>query len=232
MTFLYRRLYYFTFILISVLSCAETQIENDIRVVVKGNILDQLNTPVSGALVQVFTDADAPGATNILVGEGLSDESGNFFVTSLFGPNALFYVVITSDNQFSTYRYQTNTESFTPLDLVFDLDTVSLQRLAAFNYTISRETSSDDILNFNINSIDPGCIEVYEEGIFNAVESSCLELTQISRQLNNLSPSILEGVIYAPLQSQVEFTYSINDGDDVTETITLNSPQNAFELNY
>ncbi|BAO76994.1 hypothetical protein [Winogradskyella sp. PG-2] len=113
-------------ILISLFGCAETQIDNDIRVLVKGTIVNQSNEAVADAHIQVYTDADALGAERALLGEGFSNETGNFNVTSLFGPNALFYVEISVDNLYNTYRYETSTEEFTPNNLTFDLQTVEL----------------------------------------------------------------------------------------------------------
>jgi type 1 fimbria pilin len=214
------------------IGCAETAVDNDIRILVKGKVVDQSNTIITDAHIQVYADADAPGADRALLGEGFSDASGNFEVTSLFGPNALFYIVVSADDQFSTYRYQTSTEEFTPNDLTFDLQTVELKKLAVFNYDIIRESGDDNTLDFSFRFIDTSCIEIYNEGILNDIESDCYQVRLWSLSLNNLNPNIENRRITIPFQSQVEFIYSINGEDPVSEIIDINTLDYVFQFSY
>ena len=219
-------------ILIAVFSCEDTEIQNNIRVLVIGNVTDQNTQPIANASIRVYADADAFGADRVLLGEGVSDASGNFNVTSLFGPNELFLVDISFGDQFSTYRYQTNTEEFTPGDLTFNLETIELKAIANFNYNIIRESGEDNTLQYSFSYFDADCVEVYEDGVLNETQSNCNGMRFIGSTLNNLSPNVENRSFIVPLQSQVEFTYSLNEGDEISEIITINSAEYAFEFSY
>ncbi|MBL86433.1 MAG: hypothetical protein CMO82_07225 [Winogradskyella sp.] len=219
-------------ILIAVFSCEDTEIQNNIRVLVIGNVTDQNTQPIANASIRVYADADAFGADRVLLGEGVSDASGNFNVTSLFGPNELFLVDISFGDQFSTYRYQTNTEEFTPGDLTFNLETIELKAIANFNYNIIRESGEDNTLQYSFSYFDADCVEVYEDGVLNETQSNCNGMRFIGSTLNNLSPNVENRSFIVPLQSQVEFTYSLNEGDVISEIITINSAEYAFEFSY
>lgn len=218
--------------LIVVFSCENTEIQNNIRVLVQGNVVDQNAQPIANASIKVYADADAYGADRVLLGEGVSDALGNFSVTSLFGPNDLFLVDVSLNNLYSTYRYQTNTEEFTPNDLTFNLETVELKALSSFTYNIIRESGEGNTLQYNFTYFDANCTEIFEEGVLDESQSYCNSMRVTGSTLNNLSPNIENRSFIVPLQSQVEFTYSLNEGEEVSEIITINSSDYAFEFSY
>lgn len=219
-------------ILLATFSCEDTEIQNNIRVLVHGSVVDQNAEPITNASIRVYADADAFGADQVLLGEGVSDASGNFNVTSLFGPNELFLVDISFGDQFSTYRYQTNTEEFTPNDLTFNLETIELKAITNFNYNIIRESGEDNTLQYSFTFFDADCTEVFENGVLNESQSNCNGMRFIGSTLNNLSPNAENRSFVVPLQSQIEFTYSLNGGEEVSEIITINSVDYAFEFSY
>lgn len=219
-------------ILVAVFSCEDTEIQNNIRVLVQGTVVDQNVQSITNANIRIYADADAFGADRVLLGEGVSDASGNFSVTSLFGPNTLFLVDVSFGNQFSTYRYQTNTEEFTPDNLTFNLETVELKALTNFTYNIIRESGEDNTLQYRFTYFDANCTEVYEEGVLDESQSYCNSMRFTGSTLNNLSPNAENRSFFVPLQSQVEFSYSLNEGDEVSEIITINSADYAFEFSY
>jgi hypothetical protein len=212
--------------------CGRTEISNDIRVLIKGEIIDEDNQPIPNAAIQVYTDANVSGAQRALLGEGLSDDLGNFSITSLFGANTLFYIDIFVDDNYSTYRYQTNTDEFIPNDLIFDLQTVELYQLSVFNYNIIRESGSDNTLEFSFRYIEPRCNVVYDEGVFNVSQSSCNEDRLIYNSLNNLVPNAENRELIVPFQSQIEFIYSINGEDSISEIINVNAIDYEFQFSY
>ncbi|WP_299095210.1 carboxypeptidase-like regulatory domain-containing protein [uncultured Winogradskyella sp.] len=218
--------------LVAVFSCEDTIIEDNIRVLVHGSVVDQNTEPITNASIKVYADADAFGADRVLLGEGVSDASGNFNITSLFGPNELFLVDVSSGDQYSTYRYQTNTEEFTPNDLTFNIETVELKALSSFTYNIIRESGEGNTLQYNFTYFDANCIEIFEEGVLDESQSYCNSMRVTGSTLNNLSPNIENRSFIVPLQSQVEFTYSLNEGEEVSEIITINSSDYAFEFSY
>jgi hypothetical protein len=214
------------------IGCVETQIENDIRVLVNGRVVNQDNSPIADAHIEVYTDANAFNADRIKVGEGFSEANGNFSVTSLFGANDLFYVLVSSGDAYATYRYQTTTETYVPDDLVFDIETVELAQLAVFKYTITRESGEDAILDYSFRFIEPSCTEVFNEATLDVENSQCYEVRQISRQLNNSFPNIEDSQFIVPLQSQIEFVYSINNTESISQIIDVNTLEYEFQFNY
>ncbi|MCT4630959.1 carboxypeptidase-like regulatory domain-containing protein [Winogradskyella sp.] len=222
----------FYFIVIFFFSCANTEVDNDIRVLVKGFVVDQDNMPLQDAKISIYADANSLGASEVLLGEGISDNEGAFKITSLFGSNNLFYVTVELDNHYSKYRFQTSTEEYIPDDLVFDLGTVELVQLTNFNYTIIRESGENTILNYSFRFIEPSCTEVFNETILDVENSQCYEVRQISRQLNNIYPNIEDSQLIVPLQSQVEFIYSINNAEFISQIIDVNILEYEFEFNY
>ncbi|WP_138434378.1 carboxypeptidase-like regulatory domain-containing protein [Winogradskyella algicola] len=219
-------------ILIAVFSCEDTEIQNNIRVLVTGNVIDQNAQPIANANVKVYADADAFGADRVLLGEGVSNASGSFNITSLFGPNQLFLVDISSGAQYSTYRYQTNTEEFTPGDLTFNLQTVALNAMTNFTYNIIRESGESNTLYYRFTYFDANCTEVYEEGILNESLSNCDNTRVIGSTLDDASPNAENISFVVPLQSQVEFSYRFNEDDEISEFITVNSADYAFQFSY
>lgn len=221
------------FLLILVfIGCDRTQIDNDIRVLITGNVIDQSNVPISNAHIEVYTDTNSSLSDRVLVGEGFSDDLGNFSVTSLFGGNDLFYILISAGTDYATYRYQTSTEEYTPDNLLFDLDTVELAQTAIFNYSIIRGSAEDTTLDYSFRYIEPSCLQIFEEGILNENATDCYEVKQLSGQLNNLVPDVEDRVIIVPLDSQVEFSYSINQGESISQIININTIEYAFQFNY
>ena len=222
----------FPIIVFSLFGCGETDVSNNRRVLVKGNIVDQNNIPVQDALVSVYTDSNFYSASEFLLGEGFSNNQGLFEITSLFGSNELFYVTISLDNDYAIYKYETNTENYIPNDLVFDLQTVELKQLSTFNYTITRTSGDDNSLSFSLTYINPFCNEIYEEGIIDQFQSSCYFETTRNNILNNNIPNIVEAQLKVPVDTTVEFTYSINNGEEVTEIFNINSTSFDFEFTY
>ncbi|APY09508.1 hypothetical protein BWZ20_14880 [Winogradskyella sp. J14-2] len=213
-------------------SCEETEILNNIRVLVKGKVLDQNGVPLPNANIEVYTDANVFSADRVLVGLGESDAFGNFKITSLFGPNELFYIDVSLNSQFSEYRYLTNTEEFTPQNLIFDLETLQLNALTTFTYNIVKVNEASNTLQYNFMYLDPNCTEFYEEGVLNTQLSNCNVIRNRGATLNNLSPNAENASFKVPLQSQIEFTYSLNGGDTISEIITVNEDNYEFTFNY
>ena len=218
--------------LVAVFSCEDTIIEDNIRVLVHGSVVDQNAEPITNASIKVYADADAFGADRVLLGEGVSDASGNFNITSLFGPNELFLVDVSSGDQYSTYRYQTNTEEFTPGDLTFNLQTVALKEMTNFTYNIIRESAEGNTLYYRFTYLDANCTEVYEEGALSDSLSYCNTTRVTGSTLDDTYPNAENIGFIVPLQSQVEFSYRLNEGEEISEIITINSVDYAFQFSY
>jgi hypothetical protein len=218
--------------ILSFSSCAKTDIANNIRVLVKGKVVNQNNEPIKNASVEVFTDANATGANRVLLGQGFSDDLGVFEITSLFGSNDLFYVEVSYANDFSRYRYQTNTSEFAPEDLTFALQIVTLKNLSTFNYNIRRESAEGTTLDFSFRYTDPQCSQIFDDGILNESTSYCFPERTFNRQLSDNIPNAENRQFIVPLSDTVMFTYSINNGSQITEVIIVNTANYEFEFSY
>ncbi|SHH65372.1 carboxypeptidase-like regulatory domain-containing protein [Winogradskyella jejuensis] len=218
-------------LLLLFLNCADTQVDNNVRVLVTGTVLDQNDIPIYNANVKIVTDANSNGALPVLLAEGLGDVSGNFEIISLFGSNNLFYIEISADG-YSTYTYRTNTSEFRPEDLIFNLGDITLKKLSKFNYTITRESSLGTTLDFSLSYITPTCIQVFDEGVLNTNESFCFEENFIARTLNDNFPDIANRSFFVGLGDIVKFTYGVNGGVEQEDILTINSEDYVFEFTY
>lgn len=215
-----------------IFGCAETEVDNNIRVLVKGKVVDQNNLPINNANIEVYTDANTPGALPVLLGLGTTDNLGGFEITSLFGSNSIFYVEVFLDNQFSKYTFQTTTPDFYLEDLIFDLQTVTLNQISIFNYSITRSSPDGTSLEFSFKFSDPDCFQTFDEGILNEQQSFCFQDRMVSRILNDTRPNVDDAQFIIPLNASIEFTYKINDGPEVTEIINSNTTNYEFEFSY
>jgi len=225
-------LLFFIVLLLCFVSCLDTDVDDNVRVLVKGKIVDQDNSPVMGAKINVYTDANNSISNAVLLGEGLSNVNGEFEITSLFGSNTLFYTTVELNDAYSSYRYRTNTSEFRPENLVFDLQTVELRQLSTFEYSIVRETEENSTLNYSIRYIDPFCLEVFEDGVLNEFQSLCYFESILNRSLDNNIPSVQNAQLRVPLGSSIEFSYSINDGDQIVEVFNINSTSIDVQFTY
>lgn len=212
-------------------ACEGTQVDNNIRVLVKGTVVDQQDNPLPNAHIKIYVDAVSYGSSRVLLGQGFSDDTGRFSITSLFGANDIFLITISAGDAYASYSYRTSTKSYLPEDLTFDLQTIELSKLANFNYVITKTSSEDVVFNYSFKYIAPICNVFYEDEILDNYNSYCYEETQLARQLNAESLHV-DKIILVPLQSQIEFTYSINDAAPQNQTFTINSEDYAFQFNY
>ena len=227
-----KRLSLLPMIVLLFLGCAETEVDNNVRVLVTGNVVDQNNSPIENATIKVVTDADAVGASSVVLAEGVSDAAGNFEMVSLFGSNALFYIEVSNGFDYSQYVYSTSTSEYRPEDLMFNLDGVVLNKLSQFNYNITRQSPTGTTLDFSFSFIDPYCREFFTDGILDTNQSFCFQERQISRTLNDDFPDSSNRNFTTALNENVTFTYSINGGAEQTEVLTVNSEAYVFEFSY
>ena len=216
----------------TVLSC-EVQLEDNTRILVEGIVKDQDNVPISEAKISVLTKRGnySNGENQYIIGEGYSSSDGHFSIISLYDRDEDFAIEIDGGDAYSTYVYKTNTLEYTPLDLTFNLETVSLKKLAAFNYNMVRTSGESYTLRYSFKYIEGFCLEYYEGITLNEFQSSCYEERVVSRFLNDSNPDF-EWLLYVPLGEIVEFTYSINDEPEITEFITINEDNYDFTFTY
>ncbi|WP_411766316.1 hypothetical protein [Winogradskyella sp. A3E31] len=227
------------FIFLLILFNCEVRFEDDTRILIKGQTLDEQGSPIPDAEVSVFTRRRTgsffvpgpQGTDEFLLGRNFSSNDGNFSVTSLFDKDDDFSIEIDAGDYYSKYVYRTTTVNYTPDDLIFDLDTVELIRLGQVNYSITRTSGDGNSIQFSFKFKDAICVEVYDAGELALNEGFCFEDRTETGSLNDNRPDV-EQSFFAPLNSTIEFTYSINGEPEVTETFILTDSTYAFNFNY
>ena len=222
------KIFYICFLAL-VVAC-EAEIDNNIRVLVTGTVVDYDNNPIDGARVEVYAD-EGPSVSGAILGEGFSDASGNFDIISLFGPNEFFNITVSLNSNYSNYEYRTNTSEYTPDGLMFELNTVRLSEVSRFNLNIIKESTGDIEFDFSVTYIQPICFEVFEQGVIVEGQSTCFPEATFSRTLNIDAPEANRQIL-VPLNSTLMFTYSLDGGEETQQLITVNSANYVFEFSY
>ena len=103
-------------------SC-ELSLEPDTRILVSGQVLDEVNQPVAQAEVNVATRVATSifGEDSEILGSGLTDDSGSFNVVSLLELSDEFAVTVNKNEDFTSYTYLTNTAANNLDDLEINL---------------------------------------------------------------------------------------------------------------
>ncbi|WP_296322411.1 carboxypeptidase-like regulatory domain-containing protein [Winogradskyella sp.] len=213
------------------LSCDDTIIADNTRVIIQGRVVDQFGNPLSNALVEVKTTGSSFAASTFLIGDGLTDDNGEFNITSLFGYNESFEVTIQLDNSYSDYSYSTNTQTFIPQDFIFDLDTVTLIELSNFSYDLTRVSGDGNTIDFSFNYISSQCAEVFVDGVINENASQCYDMATSGSMLGDDNPDFSSS-FSTQLGSEVEFRYTINNGVEMSQILNINNENYAFEFTY
>nr|WP_321221496.1 hypothetical protein [uncultured Psychroserpens sp.] len=233
---------YVYFFLISVLlmlfSC-EVRFDPNVRIAVNGTVVNDEGAPIEAAEVSVYTRrstgnvfAPGPSSSNeFLLGRNYSSQNGNFEVVSIFDRDEDFSIVVLKDEDFSHYEYATNTVENVPDNLSFNLETVELKRVGNVNYTITRESGSDNSLQFSFKYVIPFCLEFYNLDGLDPNQSFCFEEQFLNRTSSNNNPDF-EGNFRTPYGTQVEFTYTLNEQESITEIFTLNQENYEFTFSY
>lgn len=213
--------------------CGPPEFEKNIRILAEGIIVDENNIPIADAEIKIYTERATSvfGRDNFLLGNGLSNEKGIFSITSLFDRDEDFQIEIFKEPSFSRYYYIRNTKEFLPVNLTYNLGTVNLNRTAEFNYNITKTSPPNTELRFSFQFQTTECIEVFNNQGIDLVESRCLEETIINRSLTENSPEVSRSFITL-FGSIVKFTYSINDGSEITQTLTIDNENYEFDFSY
>lgn len=219
-------------LLISFFSC-ETRFEDDTRILVKGKVEDAMGNPIRDAEIIVTTNSAISlfSEDEFILGQNLSESDGSFAVTSLFKQDDDFNIRIDAGEMFSKYVYITNTENYTPDNLVFNLQNTALYALGSVNYDISRTSSNENSLQYSFKYNGTICYETFEEGVLIESEDDCFD-NRFENGILNDSNSLETGDFTVLLGTTVEFTYSINQQPEITETFIIDQENYEFTFTY
>ncbi|TXE15403.1 hypothetical protein ES692_16865 [Psychroserpens burtonensis] len=222
-----------------ILSC-EVRFAPDVRVQVKGMIISDTGEPISDAQISVYTrrssggyiNAPGPlGTDDYLLGRNYSNQDGTFEVTSLFDRDEDFSIVVFNENNYTNYSYTTSTVDYVPENLTFDLETLTLDRVATIDYNFTRTSVEGNTFQYIFNFRDTACLEYYVEGVVDSGLSYCYQNRTLNRTLNDNRPDIA-GRFSSPYATVVDFTYSINEQDPITQTFTIDQDNYEFTFSY
>ena len=211
----------------------EINLEPDTRILVSGQVLDEVNQPVTQAQVEVTSRIATSifGEDDLILGSGLTDDSGSFNVVSLLERDDEFAVRVNKNEDFTSYTYFTDTAANELDDLEINLGEVSLKRIATVSFNINETSGTGNTLNFTLKYNDIECIEFFNGEIIDMNNSFCFQQVQISQVLETTVTST-NGMFLTPLLSEIEFTYSINNQSPITEIFVVNDTSYDFTFNF
>ena len=229
----------FVLSLMFVVTNCETSFTSNTRLLVEGTIKDSEGLPIENAEISTYTHRTtgllffpAPtGSDEYLLGRNYSDSNGKFSVVSLYDRNYDFSIEIKANENYSEYIYRTNTNDYTPDDLKFNLQNVTLNTLVDLNFAISRTSGEGNSITYTFNYSYPTCIEIYEAGVLDPNQSYCNYPSSLGQTLNDDNPNH-DSSFSVALGSTVEFVYSINNDPEITETFIIDQPTYEFSFNY
>ena len=223
------------FVLVTSFSCV-TKFEDNTRVLVIGKVVNSSDEPIENAQISVYTRRPrgifvSSGYDDYLLGRGYSGSDGEFSVTSILDLDDEFSIEIDGEEDETKYRYYSSTIDFVPSNLIYNLNTVEIKKIATINYNITRESGEENNLSYTFKYSSIYCAEYYEQGVLNENYSYCYNDLEDYRLLTDVNPDA-ERSLETTLGATVEFTYSINNQPEITETFTVNQPNYEFTFNY
>lgn len=219
--------------LVFFMQCGEPY-EDDARLLIKGQVIDENNQPIPNANIRVFirgNDFDYNTSEETLLGESSSSSDGSFAIVTFLGKDDNFVIEVHLNDNFTRYIYKTDTDSYIPDDYLIDLQTVSIRQKAVFNYSISRVSPEGTTLDYSFQYLDSQCIEIYDEGVLNEDESFCFENRTSSRTLDDDRPDFSDDFA-STIGSEVVFTYSVNGQPAISETVVIDETNTQFQFSY
>ncbi|WP_179009268.1 hypothetical protein [Winogradskyella forsetii] len=217
-----------------ILFSCEVPFEDNARLLVKGRVLDENNQPISDADIAVSTregEGFIFGTDLEFLGDVQSASDGTFEIITLFGRDQKFVVDVFIDNDYTSYRYITDTEFFTPTDYTIDLGVVPIKRKADFNFNITRTSPPDIELQYTLEYMNNFCSEVYVDEQLDEDQTNCYETQSFGGILNNNNPNT-STQIQSFIGAEVTFSYSINGQVEESQTITIDQSEYDFNFNY
>ncbi|WP_407556383.1 hypothetical protein [Winogradskyella sp. 4-2091] len=220
---------------LSTFSCVD-RFEDDTRILVTGQVINEAGDPVENAIISVYTRRPrgifvSSGFDEYVLGRGYTNESGEFSVTSVLDLDDEFSIEIDAEDELSKYRYYTSTINYVPPSLVYDLNIIELKALGTLNYNITRTSGEGTTLDYRFKYTNINCVEYYEQGSFDENQSYCYNDLLDFGFLNDNNTEV-EHSLNTVLGTIIEFTYSINNQSEITETFTIDQSNYEFTFSY
>lgn len=226
-------------IILFFLGCQPREFEKNTRILITGSVVDQNNSPIDSAAIQVFTDDEVGSIFNIFpfvptanqifnLASTRTNLLGEFSSVSLLNRSNNFIVSVEKNENYASYLFKTSFLDYTPDDLTLNLNPITLKEKSNFELIVINQNPASNItITFNYEI--PYCAEIYEEGILQEEVSYCypLETFTVSLQGEDFSRNFI-----STAGSSIQINYSINSQPEIVETIILNQSENVVTITY
>ncbi|WP_121667171.1 carboxypeptidase-like regulatory domain-containing protein [Mesonia aquimarina] len=221
-------------IFFSFYSCEEINIESDKRVTVSGRLIDSQGKPISN--IPINTEVES-----YRLGEGITDENGNFLFTSLQSESNDFLIYINKENIGpSTFSLdKANYSAATILNFQEDdilnvdqytLGTIILPEKALLDFTIQKTSAEDLELTWSLSLFMANCQYSYKNNIVK-IEGSCPQGFEKGNILSNENPNFSQ--TFTTLKNKtVMFTYSLGNSASQSINIPITDQLNTYVFEY
>lgn len=209
------------------ISCT-VDIEDNKRVIYKGQFIDNTQTPISNIHIGVYADS-------YLIGEAYSDKNGDFSFVSLETSDRNFNIEINNPNS-ETYNHKynnitirrgnkNNNNQIYAKQLTYNLQQLELAQKAYFTLILNQSLPSQTI-TYNIRYRTSDCNYSY---IYDFIpDETCYEYINYSNTIETSKEHTFQNI----LETDVEFSYQINNGNWITEIIPTADTNTIYELTY
>ncbi|MCH4822528.1 hypothetical protein ML462_05025 [Gramella lutea] len=219
--------------LLALCSCDEVLIEENRRIEVKGTLRSVENEPLTG--FNIFAagsrNGDLSMNTDKILGRGTSNNNGSFEFISLDTYSHGFVLAINpveienSENHASAYFYDATGDHSSN----YDLGEFRLPRKIDFQLDIRNVSGTSDTLRYVMDFQRPVLRYIYQNGGFveNDEGNNYISIRQHTSESDPVSVNLqlLEA-------SEFEFAYRIGDSPLQEVSISVDSENNSYELEY
>jgi len=202
----------------------EPNIENDKRVIIKGEIVDPQANPIQ--TIEVTSSVE-----EYVLGKTTSNSDGSFEMVAPESYDQSFLIAINVDaenNYTSAKIFRDEDQIGRPK--IYDLGVVTLRPISKFTLTTTRNSTTSDHINVQINYLATSCVYDFNNGL-QEDPSQCYEENYISRTTNEINSNLdlqLEVIRDIPLQ----ITYQIDEEPATTIEVTPNQQNFEYEIFY
>lgn len=212
-----------TFISLLAADC-EPKIENNKRVIVRGNIITENEQPVQN--IEVTTSVE-----EYVLGKTLTDTDGVIDMVSAESYDDNYIININNGHQLgytSVKIIRDENQNFE--SNIYNLGTVYLHPISNFTLTTTKKSSQDAILKISINFLNITCLYNYKYGLLED-PSRCYEEQRITAKTSELN-SNLDLSLQVIKDTPLTITYQIDENPEVTVEVTPNQLNFDYEISY
>ena len=114
---------------------------------------------------------------------------------------------------------------------LYDFETIELKTSAQLALNIQNTENTSDTFSWSLHYTNTQCNQVFVEGQMQEDESDCYSQTSVFRTLNENTPNFSRSYSVV-LNTEAQFTYSVNGSDPITELIQINNPNTVYNVEY